>query len=510
MPINNAPASDNRDVLKEIAHRAMASRGLEPEFTPQATAQLNGITKPAAESGGDVKDLRALLWCSIDNDDSRDLDQISVAEPMTGGLTKILIAVADVDAIVTRGSPLDAHARTNTTSVYTAAEVFWMLPPKLSTDLTSLNEEQDRLALVMELHVAENGQVMDSLVYRAMVRNRAKLAYNSVAAWLDGKGAMPARIGQVAGLEANLRLQDRVAQSMKEMRHSHGALVLETLQTHAVFTGDTLSDLCPDEKNRAKELIEDFMIGANTAVAKFLVAKGIPSLRRVLQKPHRWDRIVELARRLGEQLPVEPDSGALARFLAIRQKKDPARFPDLSLSVVKLLGKGEYIVEVPGQKIEGHFALAVRDYTHSTAPNRRYPDVITHRLLKSALQGGGSPYSQDDLRALAQHCTEQEDNAARVERQVSKSAAALLLANRVGEKFDAIVTAASEQGTWVRILRPPIEGKLARGASGADVGDQIHVELLSVDVERGFIDFGRWSSGASGGAAHGSPGQGGR
>ena len=467
MPINNAPASDNRDVLKEIAHRAMASRGLEPDFTPQATAQLNGITKPAAESGGDVKDLRALLWCSIDNDDSRDLDQISVAEAMTGGLTKILIAVADVDAVVTKGSPIDAHARTNTTSVYTAAEVFWMLPPKLCTDLTSLNEEQDRLALVMELHVAENGQVMDSLVYRAMVRNRAKLAYNSVAAWLDGKGAMPARIGQVPGLEANLRLQDRVAQSMKEMRHSHGALVLETLQTHAVFTGDTLSDLCPDEKNRAKELIEDFMIGANTAVAKFLVAKGIPSLRRVLQKPHRWDRIVELARRLGEQLPVEPDSTALARFLAIRQKKDPARFPDLSLSVVKLLGKGEYIVEVPGQKIEGHFALAVRDYTHSTAPNRRYPDVITHRLLKSALQGGGSPYSQDDLRALAQHCTEQEDNAARVERQVSKSAAALLLASRVGEKFDAIVTAASEQGTWVRILRPPIEGKLARGASGA-------------------------------------------
>ncbi len=438
-----------------------------------------------------MRDLRDLLWASIDNDDSRDLDQLSVAVPAADGATKILVAIADVDAVVAKGSPIDGHAVANTTSVYTAAQIFPMLPEKLSTDLTSLGEGQERLAIVIEMTLGAEGVVGASDVYRATVRNHAKLAYNGVAAWLDGTAPAPTRIAAVPGLDAQLRLQDRVAQAMKEQRHQHGALSLETVEARAVFDGEVLADLRAEQKNRAKNLIEDFMVGANGVTARFLDAKCFPSVRRVLRSPERWDRIVALAEALGERLPNQPDGPALEAFLRKRRAADPARFADVSLSVIKLLGRGEYAVDLPGQSPVGHFGLAVQDYTHSTAPNRRFPDVITQRLLKAALAGRAVPYANDELEALARHCTQQEDAATKVERQVRKSAAALLLESRIGERFEAFVTGASEVGTWVRITHPAAEGKLVRGYHGLDVGDRVRVELVSTDVERGFIDFAR-------------------
>ncbi|HEV3345743.1 MAG TPA: RNB domain-containing ribonuclease [Methylomirabilota bacterium] len=486
-------AASSRDLLRSIAHRAMAERGLLPDFAPAVVAETEAIRQAATEASPAIRDLRALLWCSIDNDDSRDLDQLTVTVPGRNGTVTVLVAVADVDALVGKGSAIDDHARANTTSVYTAAEIFPMLPEKLSTDLTSLGQDQARLAIVVEMAVAPDGTVGGSDVYRALVRNRAKLAYDGVAAWLDGTAPPPPPLAAVLGLDQQLRIQDRVAQAMKTLRHQRGALSLETLQTRAVFEGDLIADLRPDEKNRAKELIEDFMIGANGVTAKYLEAKGLPSVRRVLRVPERWPRLVELAAAQGGQLPAEPDARALQAFLAERQQRDPAGFPDLSLSVIKLLGRGEYVLERPGQTADGHFGLATRDYSHSTAPNRRFPDLITGRLLKAALAGRPAPYRAEDLDGLARHCTEQEDNAAKVERQVQKSAAALLLASRIGQQFDAIVTGASSKGTWVRILKPPVEGKLVRGAQGLDVGDHVRVALLATDVERGYIDFGRAS-----------------
>ena len=479
----------SRGRLQAIARQVMAERGLEADFSPAARAEADALTGPARESGRGVRDLSSLLWCSIDNDDSRDLDQLTVAEPATGGAVRILVAVADVDALVEKGSAIDGHARANTTSVYTAAAIFPMLPERLSTDLTSLNEDEDRLALVIDMTVARDGSVSGSEIYRATVRNKAKLAYNAVGAWLEGGASPPPKVAAVAGLDEQLRIQDRAAQAMKTLRHERGALSLDTIETRAVFDGDVIADLRPDQKNRAKELIEDFMIGANGVTARYLEGKGLPSLRRVLRSPERWERIVELAAGFGEKLPGTPSCQALEGFLAARHKADPARFPDLSLSVIKLLGKGEYVVERPGQAAEGHFGLAVRDYSHSTAPNRRFPDLITHRLLKAAMANRDTPYGIDELDALARHCTEQEDNATKVERQVHKSAAALLLFSRIGQHFDAIVTGASPKGTWVRIFHPAVEGKVVRGADGLDVGDRVQVELVDTNVERGYIDF---------------------
>jgi VacB/RNase II family 3'-5' exoribonuclease len=479
----------SREQLKNIAHRVMLQRGLLPDYSPAVLAETNLLMGAAVETDPSIRDLRPLLWCSIDNDDSMDLDQLTYAESKTDGSVKIYIAVADVDALVKKGSPIDGHALTNTTSVYTAGEIFPMLPEKLSTDLTSLGEGQTRLALIVEAVVAPDGTISSSDLYRGVVLNKAKLAYNSIAEWLEGTAPAPAALTAVPGLDAQLRLQDRAAQSIKSLRHQHGALDLETIQTHAVFDGDLIADLQLDEKNRAKELIEDFMITANGITAKYLEDKGLPSLRRVLRSPERWGRIIELAAPLGGHLPAQPDSHALEEFLHARRQADPLRFPDLSLSIVKLLGSGEYSVELPGQPVDGHFGLAVRDYSHSTAPNRRFPDLITHRLVKAAIANTPAPYSVEELNALALHCTEQEDNAAKVERQVQKSAAALLLSSRVGEKFDAIVTGASEKGTWVRIFHPAVEGKVEAGAEGLDVGDSVRVKLTKTDVERGFIDF---------------------
>jgi len=477
--------------LKKIARAAMLQRGLLPEFSPAVRREARGITRAPIETAAAVRDLRGLLWASIDNDDSRDLDQLTVAEPLAAGAVKVLVAVADVDAAVKTGSAIDGHARTNTTSVYTAAQIFPMLPEKLSTDLTSLNEGEERLAMIIEMAVGADGNVTQSDVYRGVVRSCAKLTYNAVAAWLDGTASAPPKLAAVPGLDEQLRMQDRAAQALKRRRHERGALRLKTAEARPVFDHGVLTDLRPDEKNRAKELIEDFMIAANGVTARYLDRQGFPSLRRMLHTPKRWERIVELAAALGERLPVEPSAIALDAFLAKRREADPTRFADLSLSIVKLLGSGEYMAAAAGSRSEGHFGLAVNDYAHSTAPNRRFPDLVTQRLLKAALAGDRVPYADDELAALAHHCTMQEDNATKVERQVRKSAAALLLAPRIGERFEAIVTGASPKGTWVRISHPTVEGRVVQGFEGLDVGDPVRVELVGVNAVRGFIDFRR-------------------
>jgi VacB/RNase II family 3'-5' exoribonuclease len=478
-----------RERLREIARRAMLERGLLPEFTPAALEQARAAR---ATAGGDgVRDLRGLPWSSIDNDETRDLDQLEAAEPLPGGAVRLLVAIADVDALVAKETAADVHAQVNTTSVYTDAEIFPMLPERYSTDLTSLGEGAERLAVVVEMVVRPDGEVEGCDSYRALVLNKAKLAYGSVGDWLEGTAAPPAKVAASRELEEQLRLQDRAATAMRSLRHSRGALTLESIEPRAVFQGDAVADLRAERKNRAKELIEDLMIAANSATARFLDARGVPSLRRVLRAPARWGRIVELAAEQGEQLPGEPSAPALQAFLARRRAKDPARFADVSLSVVKLLGSGQYELELPGQPSPGHFGLAARDYMHSTAPNRRFSDLATQRLLKAALAGGPPSYSNTELAAIARHCTEQEDDASKVERQVRKSAAALLLSSRQGQRFDAIVTGASAKGTWVRVAHPAVEGKLVRGANGLDVGARLQVELLEADVERGFVDFAR-------------------
>jgi len=348
---------------------------------------------------------------------------------------------------------------------------------------------QDRLSIVIEMTVGADGSVADSKIYRAWVRNHAKLAYNSVAAWLEKKGNIPKEITDVQGLSENLILQDNVAQRMKNFRHNHGALSLETIEAKSLFAGNQISALETEEKNRAKDIIEDFMIAANGVTARYLSAMKFPSIRRVVRTPKRWEGIVRIAADHKFKLPESPDSKALEEFLVAQKTADPLRFTDLSLAVIKLLGAGEYVAELSDGNVPGHFGLAVKDYSHSTAPNRRYPDLLTQRLLKAALDGKPSPYRKDELDVLAAHCTEAEDAANKVERQVGKSAAALLLASRIGEQFDSIVTGASEKGTWVRLLSVPVEGKLVQGFDNLEVGARIQVQLIDTNVDRGFIDF---------------------
>jgi VacB/RNase II family 3'-5' exoribonuclease len=481
----------HRADLKAIARRVMVDRGLLPDFSDAVMAEVGRITSPTIENDPRIRDLRGLIWASIDNDDSEDLDQLTVAEPLSGGAVKILVAIADVDSIVKKGTAIDGHAKYNTTSVYTAAQIFSMLPETLSTDLTSLRQGEERLAIIIESVINEDNSIAQWDIYRAVVCNRAKLTYHGVAAWLEGKGPVPERVAALPGLDQQIRIQDEVAQRLKTFRVHYGAIQLETIEARPVFEGDSIADLVVERPNQANELIENFMIVANEVTARYLEAKRFPSLRRVLRSPARWSRIVELASSLGGHLPPEPDSGALEEFLSMQRKADPVRFPDLSLSVVKLMGSGEYAVDLPGDTPLGHFGLAVKDYTHSTAPNRRFPDLITQRLLKAAMAEQPVPYSKDELTGLAQHCTQKEDDANKVERLVRKSAAALLLESSIGRRFDAIVTGASEKGTWVRLFHPPVEGKLIRGFEGLDVGDRVRVELIGTDVERGFIDFAR-------------------
>ena len=467
----------------------MVERGLEPDFSPAAQGQLAQIPAAPPDAAAEVKDLRALAWCSIDNDDSRDLDQLSVSEELAGGATRILVAVADVDALVPRGTPLDVHAAKNTTSVYTAAQVFPMLPERLSTDLSSLNSGVDRLAVILEYVVGADGAVTGGQISRARVHNYAKLAYDSTAAWLEGQGPMPDAVARAPGMDQQLRVQDRAAQRLRRRRFASGALQLQSIEPRAVFEGERLVGLAAQEQNRARQLIEEFMVAGNGISAGYLQAKKTGSLRRIVRSPERWAKIVAVAAELGEKLPAEAESKALEGFLERRRAADPLRFPDLSLVIVKLMGRGEYIAEGPGQDSPGHFGLAVRDYSHTTAPNRRFPDLITHRLLKAALAGQPPPYAFAELSQLAAHCTAMEAAAAKVERQVRKSAAALVLANRIGETFEGIITGAAEKGTFVRILAPPVEGRILRGEKGLSVGDKVKVTLQATDFERGYLDF---------------------
>ena len=479
----------SRSDLVRIAGEVMDERGLAPEYPAAVQAQLATITGPGRDKDPQIRDLTALPWCSIDNDDSLDLDQLTTCESLAAGAVKIFVAVADVDALVSKGSAIDGHAWTNTTSVYTSARVFAMLPERLSTDLTSLNADQDRLAIVTEMVVAPDASITQATLYRAKVRNHAKLAYDALSAWIDGDGVLPEAARAVAGLDGLLRTQDEVAQRLRARRHAQGSLELETFQPRALFDGERVVEIRQQVQNRARQLIEEFMIATNECNARFLAAAGGASLRRVVRSPERWLRIVALASKYGESLPKLPDSVALAAFLAKRHRADPMRFPDLSLVIVKLMGRGEYVVERPGSAPIGHFGLAVRDYTHSTAPNRRFPDLITLRMVKAVLAGRPPPYSLAELEALAEHCTAQEDAAQKVERRIRKSEAALLLESHVGQRYDAIVTGSSESGLWVRIFAPPAEGRLESGPRGLEVGQQIRVKLVSTDVERGFIDF---------------------
>ncbi len=481
----------------------MQARDLWPDFSAAALQEasalapspLERLSLPGSTPSASVamRDLRHLAWCSIDNDDSLDLDQLSVAVPAAGGAVRILVAIADVATLFARSSAIDAHAAHNTTSVYTAAQVFPMLPERLSTDVSVLAAGRERAALVVELEIDASGSVRASDLYAAAVFNQAKLAYDSVGAWLEGRQPPPAAVTAVAGLDEQLRVQDRAAQSLLQLRHAAGALTLQTLETRVILDGGTPRELRVETPNRAKSLIEEFMIAANTATAQFLVRRGYPSMRRVLLPPERWSRIVALAAALHETLPADPDAAALNNFLVKRRAADPARFADLSLSIIKLLGRGQYVVEAPGSSVSGHFGLAVSDYMHSTAPNRRFPDLLTQRLVLAAIAGVAAPYSLPELQQLAAHCTVQEDNAAKVERQVAKSAAAMLLSARIGQRFQGMVTGASPSGTWIRLTAPPVEGRIVQGYEGLDVGDQAQVRLTHTDVERGFIDFARVS-----------------
>jgi VacB/RNase II family 3'-5' exoribonuclease len=483
--------NDNRIALQQIARRAMISRGLVPDFPAALLDELKGIHSPATYQHDISKDMRRLLWCSVDNAESLDLDQLSYAEQLPGNKVRLLVAIADVDALVSENSNIDNYASQNTATIYTVAEMFPMLPEKLSTDFTSMRLGEDRCAVVIEMIVGDDGAVQQSDVFTAMVFNLAKLQYESLGDWLEGNGPMPTEVRKVEGLAENIELQDRIAQKMKELRYEHGALEFETIEAKPVFDGDTLSEMKVEQKNRAKSLIEDFMIAANGATARYLTGNNFPSLRRVVRTPKRWDRIVDLASEHGFSLPEKADSKSLSAYLKFVKQNSPDHFIDMSLSVLKLLGAGEYVVETPGSSSEGHFGLAVKDYTHSTAPNRRYPDLVTQRLLKSAIAGHPVPYSVQQLEEIAYHCTSKENDVRKVERQVEKSANAMLLESRIGEVFDAIVSGAAPKGTWVRLFHPHVEGKLVNGFHGLEVGHKLKVRLTHVNIEEGFIDFER-------------------
>ena len=468
----------------------MLEEKFQPDFPPAVAREVQALNQRAPINPGPAtRDLRSLLWSSIDNDSSRDLDQVEFVDRLADGTVRLLVGIADVDASVPKESATDQHAAAESTSVYTGVATFPMLPPELSTDRTSLLDAQDRVSIVIELHILDSGDVQARDVYPAWLRNRAKLAYSSTGAWLEGRGPIPPAVATVPGMEAQLRLQQETSEKLLGIRKLHGALTFESVETTPVLQNGEVKELAVSHRTAADDIIESFMVAANVAMAQYLKAKGSLSIRRVVRTPKRWDRIQAIAAQFGVQLPATPDPRALSTFLDQRKAADPGHFQDLSLSVVKLLGPGEYIVEPPGGEHEGHFGLAENDYTHSTAPNRRYADLVTQRLLKATLAGGPAPYPESDLRAIAAHCTEREDAARKVERLMHKVAAAGLLCRRIGEMFDGVITGASPKGTYVRLLKFPAEGMVVRGAHGLDVGDTVRVRLTSVDVAKGFIDF---------------------
>jgi len=478
----------------------MLDRGFTIQIPAGAAAQLETEAEPQFESLN-VRDLRAWFWSSIDNDDSRDLDQIEYAVNDGNGI-RLYVGVADVDWFVPLHSPLDQVARENTTSVYTGVETFPMLPGRLSTDLSSLNEAEERLAVVVEMLVDVEGCVAESSIYSAVVLNKAQLTYDAVAAWLDSDSGshndMPLsqagsrtlrKIQASSELQDQLRMQDRAAKLLRDRRHEAGALTFHTVELQPVMSDGKVIDLGTKERNRASYIIEDLMVRANQVTSEFLDSHHSPGMRRVVREPKRWDRIVSLAASLGTTLPPQPDVKSLEAFLKTQQERSPSQFEELSFTVIKLLGRGEYVLKAPGQEAPGHFSLAVENYSHSTAPNRRYPDLVTQRLLKAVLMGKQSPYSNDDLEVIARHCTDKEDDANRVERLVKKCAAAILMGGRIGEVFDATVSGVTPDGTWVRLLHPPVEGKLEGKIPVLDVGHRVRVRLVATNPQRGFIDF---------------------
>jgi len=475
--------------LAAAARQEMIDHGFAPDFPPEAERQLAEI-QPRLDAS--LRDLTGLLWSSIDNDDSRDLDQIEWAERTAAGI-RVLVGVADVDSLVGKGSPIDAHAARETTTVYTGIRTFPMLPERLSTDLTSLNEGQDRAAVVIEMLVAADGSVSKSSIYRARVRNRAQLAYGGVGAWLEGAAPAPPKVAASPDLAAQLKLQDDAAGILREARHRLGALTFDRLEAEPVFADGKVQNIAARAANRAAHLIEDFMIAANQAIATTLRGAGVSSIRRVVKAPERWPRIVELAAQCGDTLPATPDPASLNAFLVRRKAADPVHYADVSLSVLKLMGPGEYVLMRPGDPPEGHFGLAAHDYTHSTAPNRRFADVVTQRLIKAHAAGSAAGYDDQELDAIARNCTLREDAARKVERAMTKRIAAVALQHRIGENFQAVVTGNTPKGVFVRIFDPPVEGRLMRGERGLDVGDRLHVKLLSTDPQRGFLDFARVS-----------------
>lgn len=475
--------------LITFAKEAMWARDFLTEFPIDIQNELAKIgPKLELSTNPEIRDMRDKLWFSIDNDDSRDLDQITYIEVIDGGF-KAYVAIADVSSTVKKGSFINEHAEHNTTSVYTPTIIFPMLPEKLSTDLTSLNENEDRSAFVTEMVINDQGVMQDYKIYKAYVRNHAKLAYNAVGYWLEQGVNPPELIEKNKELEFQVRQHDILAQKIKNYRQSLGSLSLETIEPHAIIQNRIIVDIVEEKKNRAKEIIENFMISTNTASIKFLHAHGFPAFKRIVRVPKRWDKIVEIAGKLGDSLPPEPDSKALENFLIRQKQSDPVRFPDLSLSVVKLLGRGEYVVEYPGEDQPGHFGLALRNYSHSTAPNRRYPDLITQRMIRAVLEGKECPYKKTEINKLAEHCSLKEADADRVTRQTQKSAAAILLANKLNQIFEGIITGSKAEGTWVRVFTPPVEGKVVKNFQNVDVGDHVKVKLIAVDVKKGFIDF---------------------
>jgi VacB/RNase II family 3'-5' exoribonuclease len=475
--------------LPAIARQVMQAHGFQPDFPPEVQKQLADIKShpPQLTPSDKIRDLRSLLWSSIDNDTSKDLDQIEVAQQLPNGDIKVIVGIADVDAFVPKDSAIDQHAERETTSVYTGVTIFPMLPNELSTGASSLLPDVDRPAVVIEFVVNAGGAVSAGIVYRALVRNKAQLTYNAIGAWLEGTDPAPPKVAASTDLQAQLKLQDQVAQSLKKLRYEHGALNLDTSEVVPLLYNEQVVDVVNATKNRATDLIEDFMVAANGVVARMLLK--VSSLRRIVRTPAHWDGIVRLAASAGEKLPSDPDSKALNDFLIKRKAADPDHFADLSLAVIKLIGPGVYILERPGDSPEGHFGLAVQDYTHSTAPNRRFPDVVTQRLIKASLDQKPNPYSDAELDAIATNCTAKGDAARKVEREMSKRLSALAMSHHIGETFDAMVTGATPKGTFIRVVQPHMEGLLTQGAPGLHVGDRLRAKLVRTDAQHGFIDF---------------------
>jgi RNB domain-containing protein/RNase II-type exonuclease len=481
----NQKVEHRRIDVAAIARKVATDEG----FAVDAPAGAQAAAGPV-DGGEGAVDERGLLWSSVDNRESTDLDQIEVAERLAGDVIRVKLGIADVDAFVPRGSPLDRHAAQNTTSLYAGVATFPMLPDWLSSGETSLLEGRERLAVVTEIDVSKEGAVVAARIYQARVVNRAKLVYEDVGAWLEGAGPPPPQAAREAELAAQIALQDEAAQRLRRRRIENGALELETVEARAVARDGEVVEIRLTRKSRARELVEDLMIAANGATARWLEARGFASIRRVVREPRRWPRIVELAASYGVALPAEPSPVALSEFLRARRRSEPERFAELSLSVVKLLGPGEYTVADPDSP-EGHFGLAVDDYAHSTAPNRRYGDLVTQRLLKAAARGEPPPYSAAELGEIAARCTERENHARAFERTMRKVAAALFLSRYLGASFDAIVTGVTGKGTFVRLLDPPAEGRVVEGEQGLDVGDRTRVRLVATEPERGFLDFVR-------------------